>query len=419
MAVEVRIETIMKAYKITELVELAKEHSLFYRDLYKDLPHFSGNLADLPLLHEEEYWKANSFHDSHIITDSKEGIVIRTGGTAGHPKTSIFSNDEWIALCQITVDKLTQEGLLKEGDRIANMFASGNLYGSFLLVSEMLKLSRSPVLELPIGTGKTLNIQDEVALLKELEANVVMGTPYLLISLVTFIKSHKIKGLKLDRFLYGADLLLESQYLFIKELFPEAIITSSGYASSDAGFLGYADKGCEINEYRTDSALTILEIIDPTTKKPIEEANKPGILVATNLTKILVPIIRYPVGDMAMWIEPKGAKNRKVKLMGRVRKKENLIELDGKEYDFQDFYEMLKKSEFFLKILGFQIEKEKNGKILFRIALENEQNAKEEIKKTIVEALSPEVKSKIDVEIIKISDVKFNSATYKAIKVLK
>jgi phenylacetate-CoA ligase len=237
--------------------------------------------------------------------------------------------------------------------------------------------------------------------------------------LASFIKSHNIKNLKLNRFLYGGDLLLESQYLFIKDLFPEAIITSTGYASSDAGFLGYADKTCKINEYRTDSAFTIPEIIDLVTKKPIEGLDKPGILLATNLTKTLIPVIRYPVGDIAMWMEPKGTKNRKLKLMGRVKKKENLIEIGEQKFDFQDFYQILSKSRFFLKILGFQIELKKNGTIFFKIALEKEENAKEEIRQTLIEALPRAAKSKIKVEIIHISEMQFNSFTYKSVKIVK
>ena len=49
----------------------------------------------------------------------------------------------------------------------------------------------------------------------------------------------------------------------------------------------------------------------------IEECNVEGRILTTNLSRLLMPIIRYPVGDRGIWLEEKGTKNRKFKILGR------------------------------------------------------------------------------------------------------
>ena len=46
---------------------------------------------------------------------------------------------------------------------------------------------------------------------------------------------------------------------------------------------------------------SIVQIIDFDTGNIIKEINKKGILIYTNLRRSLMPIIKYPVGDMAYW----------------------------------------------------------------------------------------------------------------------
>jgi len=62
---------------------------------------------------------------------------------------------------------------------------------------------------------------------------------------------------------------------------------------------------------------TIMEIVDEETLEVISEEGRPGKLLVTNLNRKLMPLIRYPVGDVAMWTEPPGTANRRFKLMGR------------------------------------------------------------------------------------------------------
>jgi len=57
--------------------------------------------------------------------------------------------------------------------------------------------------------------------------------------------------------------------------------------------------------------------VDEESREPIEEPGREGLLIATDLGRSLMPIIRYPVGDRGQWVEPKGTRDRKFLLMGR------------------------------------------------------------------------------------------------------
>lgn len=60
----------------------------------------------------------------------------------------------------------------------------------------------------------------------------------------------------------------------------------------------------------------IVEIVDEAGPDPIEEPDRPGKVVVTNLDRLLMPIIRYPAGDRAVWVDPPG-RDRRFRLLGR------------------------------------------------------------------------------------------------------
>jgi phenylacetate-CoA ligase len=61
----------------------------------------------------------------------------------------------------------------------------------------------------------------------------------------------------------------------------------------------------------------VVAISSKHTHEVIEACNRPGQLIITNLTRKLMPLLRYPVGDRACWREPSGTPKRKFALLGR------------------------------------------------------------------------------------------------------
>ena len=139
-----------------------------------------------------------------------------------------------------------------------------------------------------------------------------------LLRIIDVIDQEKLEGVRIDRIVYGGELFsADQQKVPGKGRFPGIQVRSAGYAAVDAGLLGYADAGCAAGEHRPFDGSTLIEILDEETGLPIEAAGQPGFVVSTNLVRRLMPLLRYPTGDRAQWMESPGTAERKFLLLGR------------------------------------------------------------------------------------------------------
>jgi phenylacetate-CoA ligase len=182
---------------------------------------------------------------------------------------------------------------------------------------QSIPLDRKKVLQFPIAgaTEPSLILKT----LEEFSINVVAGVPSAILTLLELYDRDKNKfpNLKIEKILFGGESLYPDQFIAIKKIFPKIKISSIGYASVDGGLLGYSDSECLEGEHRVFDGLNIIEIVDPDTNEVITEKNKVGKVLMTNLTRKLMPIIRYPAGDLGMWVEGSETPDRKFKLQGR------------------------------------------------------------------------------------------------------
>jgi phenylacetate-CoA ligase len=145
------------------------------------------------------------------------------------------------------------------------------------------------------------------------------GVPSQILKLLEYFHQHRdeYKKIKIEKVLFGGEALYPDQYEAYHQIIPTLKISSIGIASVDGGLIGYTSKDCEVGEQRVFSEATVIEIVDVDTGEIITEKYKTGKILLTNLTRKLMPIIRYPAGDLAMWVEDETVKDRKFKLMGR------------------------------------------------------------------------------------------------------
>jgi len=336
-------------HSIESLVRFVRDHSPYYREVYRDLPVRVTSLADLPVLDQETFWSANTLSDNHLLTGSmRDGIVLKSGGTTGKPKFSVFSRDEWNEFTKAFAAKLALSAL-REGDRVANLFYVGDLYGSFIFTHKVLEECPTRVLQLPIA-GVTA-ISTALKTILEYEATVVAGLPTTLAALLDAIEKGEIEKYRIRTFLFAGEPFQTDQRERILRIFPRATIQSIGYASNDAGLLGYTDASCGPNEFRCYDGDAVYEIIDDVTGDPIFEPGHEGRAVVTALKRSLMPIIRYPVGDRAQWIDPGGVKDRKFLLCGRSDEGARIASLTIR---YDDIQLLLKK--FSDRLLDFQFQ---------------------------------------------------------------
>jgi len=305
----------MNSGRFVDLIKFARENSLYYKELYKDVEKDCEDISKYPIINQETFWKENADNASLVLTSKqKNGIVFKSGGTTGNPKYSYFTAKEWEDFVSVSGRGFVKNGI-KPGDRIANLFYAGELYASFIYVTDLIKSADIGV-TFPIS-GQT-DIKEIVSMINKLHINVLAGVPTTIMNIVSYLEDYPELKPKIDLILFGGESFYPDQITAVKGCFENVQINSILYASVDGGELGYFDaNNCENGEHRTFDESTILEIVDEDTLEIIEEENIPGKLLVTNLNRRLMPLIRYPVGDMAAWIEPKGAISRKFKLTGR------------------------------------------------------------------------------------------------------
>jgi len=295
-------------------------------------------LQVLPTIDHQKYWAAHSFARNPLTTEQAHGILFKSGGSTGHPKFSYFASEEWKTFCELFGWGIEQ-GILDEQDRIANLFYAGDLYASFIFIKDSLQEISKKFLQFPMGgtvTAKNLEQQ-----LNEFKLTTLCGVPTAIIQLISELNETNPSCLtSIEKILYGGESMYLDQMDWLKSVIPGLKIASVGYASVDAGLLGYCSRDCAIDEHRSFDQATLLEILDEDSEQPIHEVNQPGRLFITNLTRKLMPIIRYPVGDRAIWIEPTGKKNRKFKILGR---SEEAARVGTVSVDFEDIRTLLQK----------------------------------------------------------------------------
>lgn len=302
------------SYPLDTIISNARQLSPFYRDLYAHLPE-RPTLEQLPVIDQKAFWTANTQRDNRLLTGPMEdGFVFKSGGTTGEPKFSVYSRTEWHAFTKGLGTGLDAGGI-KAGDRVANLFYAGELYSSFVFIMYSLNYARNGCLQLPLSGAAPDDMIEHT--IDDYDITIVAGTPTTLLNLAAHYIKEGHSAPKVRRLMFGGESIYPDQHDTLLEAFPHARVMSVGYASVDAGLLGYADESCGANEHRSFSDLTRFEIIDEDSGEPIEEQGREGRVVITSLTRLLMPIIRYPAGDMACWSEPAGTVNRKFRLMGR------------------------------------------------------------------------------------------------------
>ena len=338
----------MARYTVEQLIQIAREGSKFYGELYSKLPKSVKAIDTVPVLEQEEFWKANTLDDNRILTGPMlDGVVFKSGGTTGNPKFSVFSKEEWKHFCEAFGRGISRNALAT-GDRVVNLFYVGQLYGSFLFINKSFEEAPLGVLQLPVA-GSTA--QDETArIIHDFKANVLAGVPTTILNLAEHLKGPGAP--KIEKIYFGGEPMLPDQRERLSEIFPGVKCLSIGYASTDAGALGFADTSCAPNEHRVFDQDTIFEIIDDDTRTPIHEPGREGVIVVTNLTRTLMPIIRYPVGDRGMWLDPKGTRERKFRLMGRSEEAARIGLVKLYVQDVRDAIEPFRQQ---LALLDFQL----------------------------------------------------------------
>jgi phenylacetate-CoA ligase len=302
----------MPAKSLRDLIDFARTHSPFYAEAYRDVPHGVADLTRLPIVDQEAFWSANSWPDNRLLTGPlTDAGVYTSGGTTGAPKYSPWTRTEHADSVTAFGAGMVRAGL-RAGHRVANLFWAGELYGGFLYIEHALHHAPVENVRLPVAGHAP---DDLVAdLIARFGVHVLAGTPMRLGQVAAALTAQGRPADTVELLLFAGDLLFDDLRPQLAKAFPGAAIASLGYASVDAGLIGGPVPGDDVRVHEAFADRTVVELIDDTTGDPITAPGVPGRVVVTNLFRTLMPIIRYPVGDLAEWVD---ADCRGFRLVGR------------------------------------------------------------------------------------------------------
>ena len=301
-------------YPLDEIIALARQNSPYFQQSYAHLPERPA-LTDLPVLDAKSYWEAHARHPREILTSEPlDGAVLNTGGSTGLPKFSYYNDVEMDSAVALTARSMEGTGL-RDGDQVANLFGAGYLYASLMVAMSALKETPAKVLQLPIG--HLTPPPDAIRLMRCFRVNVWAGITTHMMNLVDYLQKQKIDDIPLTRIIYAGEPCTTDQRRYLEGIFPGIEIRSLSYASVDGGVIGLTTADCGPGEHRIPDGAVIMEILDEETGGVVEAPGQPGTVVFTNLTRRLMPTLRYPTGDRAQWVEDAGSPARKFLLLGR------------------------------------------------------------------------------------------------------
>ncbi|MDE6914417.1 MAG: hypothetical protein K2P35_12105 [Lachnospiraceae bacterium] len=305
----------VKIYSLDEIIDYARKHSKYYADLYRDVPE-DAPFEELPLVDQNDFWAHCDERGGTVATrQQRDGQIFKSGGTTGNPKYSLYSAQEWETLCEYSGTMLTKGGLTN-GTKIANLFYAGGMYASFLYTYSM--LYSAPAKTIMYNLSGNGSIEEIVTALLEHQITCIAGVPSIMTRIVSYINENHLTGFAVDTVYFAGETLYQDQRDQFCEAFGRDLeFRSVFYSSNDGGAIGYFTKDCGFNEHRVLSDLCKVEIIDPDTGEVIHEMNRPGNIYITSLFKTLIPLIRYPAGDVGEYTEPEGNTDRKFKILGR------------------------------------------------------------------------------------------------------
>lgn len=273
----------------------------------------------------KRYFEASSHPRGHIFS---------SGGTTGAPKFIHYSYEEMDYMTDMLKTNFEAQGV-KAGMMVANLFVAGNLWSSFMAVDKAMQ--KVGAIQLPIGG--LCQLENIVMYLQKFKPDVVLGIPSMLVSVAEYAQSKGIE-LQIDKVFYAGEALSAQRREFLSSVWKSNYIGSAGYASVDAGVIGYQCVDSAAGVHHLFSDLVQADIVNDE-------------LVVTSVIRSSMPIINYRTGDRAEWVEGQcscGRRDKRFKLLGRI---DNQIQIWSCRLEVGDVENIL--SQEILGLHGFQI----------------------------------------------------------------
>ncbi|MFF5705595.1 acyl-CoA reductase [Streptomyces sp. NPDC012794] len=242
-------------------------------------------------------------------------LYFRSGGSTGAPALSVFSYDDYDTQMHAAARGLLAAGYDPVGDRTANLFYSGGMYGSF--ISFFSVLERLGGVQLPLAAGP--DHRATARALVEHRADTLFGMPSYLWQLL-HAEADALRAYGgLRKVFYGGEHFTEEQRRTLRKEFGIETVRSITYGSTDLGPLGYQCTESSGGVHHLHADLHTMEIVDVAEDRPVAPGET-GRLVFTTHARRGQHLGRYLIGDLGRELPGRCACGRhapRFELMGR------------------------------------------------------------------------------------------------------
>ncbi len=241
-----------------------------------------------PLLGKEDVQERGS-----QVARADAELYFRSGGSTGTPTLSIFSYDDYDTQMHAAARGLLAAGYDPVGDRTANLFYCGGMYGSF--ISFFSVLERLGGVQLPLSAGPDHRATAQALI--DHGADTLFGMPSYLWQLL-HAEADALRAYGgLRKVFYGGEHFTQEQQRTLKDTFGIEVVRSITYGSTDLGPLGYQCTESSGGVHHLHADLHTMEILEPAEDRPVAPGET-GRLVFTTHARRGQHLGRYVIGDL-------------------------------------------------------------------------------------------------------------------------
>jgi phenylacetate-CoA ligase len=284
--------------QLHEYLDFAGERIPFYRERLRGVKRGTEfPLKDVPVLTSDDLREHLPPRSNTLISTKNETVtVFQSGGTTGFPKTALFSNEEIELLTLPNARGFFALGLNAE-DRVANLFAVGGLYMTFIHINRMLQ--HYGCMNFPFSNQTPAEFVHSLA--KLFNINVITGITSVVLDCLRKMGDLGLEGIRLEKVFYGGEHIFDSDRQELSDKFGVKQVAAPGYGTIDTWYIGYQCRECPPGVFHAHDDQCYIEIVDE--EKGVHcTPGTVGMIYATPMVRKLTPIIRYQVGDRAQWL---------------------------------------------------------------------------------------------------------------------
>ncbi|MBX9766272.1 MAG: hypothetical protein K2X47_03290 [Bdellovibrionales bacterium] len=283
--------------RLAEYIEFAKKTAPFYATRLNSFdPESPFPLAHVPVLQSSDLRENLPPFGSALISSAAEGYtVFQSGGTTGIPKSSLFGHEELELLTPANTRGFRATGLVNS-DRVANFWAVGGLYMTFIHMNRMLQ--QYGCTNFPFANNTPADFVHTVT--KLFNINVFTGISSLALGMLRNLKTIGLDGIQVRKIYFGGEHLYEADLRELSEDFGVELVKAPGYGTVDSWYIGYQCLATPLGFFHAHDDQAYIEIIDEETGGPCV-TGQVGMMHVTAFPRRVTPIVRYRVGDRARW----------------------------------------------------------------------------------------------------------------------